>query len=254
MKVKADLEIKMKRFCSGALALALGILAVGCQEASAPLSAPTVTLPPDNFDPGVDAGWNNVKQGDATQLASLKTRNAGIHGQSFAPRNDPFALLAEERSFHLNQSSERVLAEGNGFRFDYEEPAPPAATEINEPQPYRRLAGVIVGESVLALIDMGDGRPLEIIRPGQRIPNSEWTVVSIDEEKAILRRSGNRLPRQIVVRLESPPFNPNQGGGGGAPGGPPGFGGGGGTPGRPGGGRPGVGPGGDPGLGGPDGD
>jgi hypothetical protein len=236
----------MKRICGGALALAFGIAAIGCQEASAPLSAPVVTLPPNNFDPGVDAGWGNVvKKGDAAQLASLKTRGTGNHGQSFTPRNDPFALLAEERAFHINQSSERVLSEAGGFSFDYEEPPPAVDVEVQEPQPYRRLAGVIVGESVLGLIDMGDGRPLEIIRPGQRIPNSEWTVVSIDEEKAILRRSGNRLPRQIVVRLESPPFNPNQGGGG-APGGP-GFGpGGGGAPGRPGGAGPGR-----PGGGGP---
>lgn len=246
--------MKMKRICGGALALAFGIVAIGCQEASLPLTTPVVTLPPNEFDPGVDAGWNKVVKGDATQLASLKTRTSGNHGQSFAPRNDPFALMAEERAFHINQSSERVLSENGGFTMDYVEPPPPDTTEVIEPQPYRRLAGVIVGESVLGLIDMGDGRPLEIIRPGQRIPNSEWTVVSIDEEKAILRRSGNRLPRQIVVRLESPPFNPNQGGGGGPAGpGGPGFGPGGGGPGGRPGGRPGAGApgGGDPGLGNP---
>jgi hypothetical protein len=157
--------------------------------------------------------------------------------------------MAEERAFHINQSSERLLADVGGFRMDYEEPPPVEINEVQEPQPYRRLAGVIVGESVLGLIDMGDGRPLEIIRPGQRIPNSDWTVVSIDEEKAILRRSGNRLPRQIVVRLESPPFNPNQGGGGGPAGGPGGEGRGG-PPGGFGPGRGGGGSGRDPGLGG----
>lgn len=202
-------------------------VAVGCQEAPPALTKPTVVLPANTFDPGVDAGWKGVAVGDATLVANLKTRSVGNHGQSFAPRSDPFALLSEERAFEISQNSERILADSGGFRFDYEPPVEQDDVEIQEPQPYRRLAGVIVGESVLALIDMGDGR-LEIIRPGQRIPNSEWTVVSIDEEKAILRRGGNRLPRQIVVRLESPPFNPNQGGGGGmgnpsgAPGGGPG--------------------------------
>lgn len=209
------------------LVLAVAVVVTGCQESLPPLSAPVVTLPPNNFDPNVDAGWGKgVVVGDATLVANLKTRTSGNLGQSFAPRNDPFALLAEERAFESKQSAERVLSESGGWRFDYEAPAPVDDVEVLEPQPYRRLAGVIVGESVLALIDMGDGR-LEIIRPGQRIPNSEWVVVSIDEDKAVLRRPGNRLPRQIVVRLESPPagFGAGATGGGGgapAPGGAPG--------------------------------
>jgi hypothetical protein len=250
MNRKSDLELKMKKLRLVA-PLAMALAAVGCQQESTPLATPVVTLPPHNFDPGVDAGWKAVGFGDAKLVADLKLRNSGNHGQSFAPRNDPFALLREERAFDVSQSSERLLGEGGGFTFDYEPPVPrDDDAVIQEPQPYRRLAGVIVGESVLALIDMGDGR-LEIIRPGQRIPNSEWTVVSIDEEKAVLRRGGNRLPRQIVVRLESPPFNPNQGGGGGggAPGNMPG----GGTPGRGGLGPPG-GPGSPSGAPGGDGD
>lgn len=237
MKAKTDFVIRMKRKSFGLAVIGLAVVVTGCQEASAPLTARTVTLPPNEFDPGVDAGWGKgVAYGPPTLVAEMKTRSSGNRGQSFAPRNDPFALLGEERAFEVSQSSERFLSESGGFRFDYEAPTPPADNDILEPQPYRRLAGVIVGESVLALIDMGDGRNLEIIRPGQRIPNSEWTVVSIDEEKAILKRSGNRLPRQIVVRLESPPFNPGQGGGGAAPG----VGGGRGAPGTPGGGRPGA--------------
>src|SRR5262249_11073777 len=159
--------------------------------------------------------WKQIVVGDPKLVADMKTRTTGDHGQSFAQRNDPFALMPEERRFESSQATERVLGESGSWRFDYEPPEVKDETPVTEPQPYRRLPGVIVGESVLALIDMGDGRPLEIIRPGQRIPNSEWTVVSIDEEKAILRRPGNKLPKEIVVRLESPPFNPGGGGGGG---------------------------------------
>ncbi len=192
------------------------VAVVGCQESLPPLQVPVVTLPPNKFDPQVDAGWKGIAVGDAKLVADLKLRNAGNYGQSFLPRNDMFALMPEERSYEVSQSSERFVSEAGGFSFDYEEPAPKNDVEVLEPQPYRRLAGVIVGESVLALIDMGDGR-LEIIRPGQRIPNSEWTVVSIDEEKAILRRAGNRLPRQVIVRLESPPVGLGSAPGGGGP-------------------------------------
>jgi hypothetical protein len=94
-------------------------------------------------------------------------------------------------------------------------------SEIVEPQPYRRLAGILVGDTVSAIIIMEDGSA-HIIKPGMRIPNSPWRVVSIDEEKAILRRAGNRKPTQITIRLETPLGGvPAQGGGRpGGPGGP----------------------------------
>jgi len=237
-----EIKLMIQSRNAGLVALfGLCVVAVGCQDSSAPLAPVTSSLPAYNFDPKVDAGWKGVTTGDAKLVADLKTRSSGTYGQSFMPRNDPFALLPEERGFERSQASERLLAESGDWRFDYTPPEDKSGNIVVEPQPYRSLAGVIVGDSVLALIDMGDGRPLEIIRPGQRIPNSEWTVVSIDEDKAILRRSGNKLPKQIVVRLESPPFDPGQNQGGN-----PGFGGpsGSGGPGRPSGGRPG------PGLGG----
>lgn len=215
-------------------ALALVAAAVGCSgESEPPLTPPQIALSTKKYDPKVEAGWS-IPEGAATLVADLRNYKAGHHGQSFTPRTDPFALLAEEKSFEASQSSERLLSEGGSWRFDYEVPEDKNTAPVLEEQPYRRLAGVIVGESVLALIDMGDGRPLEIIRPGQRIPNSEWTVVSIDEEKAILRRAGNKLPKQIVVRLESPPTGVGgglgTGGGTGGRGGPNGPGGVGGPP------------------------
>ena len=48
---------------------------------------------------------------------------------------------------------------------------------------------------------------------------------SIDSEKAVLVRAGNKVPKRIVVRLETPPAfgsgggDGNPGGGGGNPGG-----------------------------------
>jgi hypothetical protein len=75
----------------------------------------------------------------------------------------------------------------------------------------------MVGTSVLAMIDMGDGR-IEIVRPGQEI--GEWTVVSIDLEKAVLTRKGSKKPHTIEVPLQKPlggllnPGGGNRGGNG----------------------------------------
>jgi len=174
-----------------------------------------------------------------SQSADPKFNKAAIQtvAMKLGPaRNDPFALRADESQFDQAQNTERVFGQ-LGFSNDFtptssadEAPAP-----LPEAQPYRRLAGVVVGDSVLALIDMGNNQTY-LIRPGMQIPDSEWTVASIDMDKAVLKRSGSRLPHEITVRLELPPpgaagigtgggFAPGVPGGGGMPGQPPsGFG------------------------------
>lgn len=211
---------------------ALGAAMAGCQSAE----EPTTTTSPVPSKPVVinftsPAG---IPEAAPAVPADPKTLTAL---KSFQKRPDPFALKSNERQFDTSETASRVFTE-TGFTVQYQEPEPEVIKQedIPEPQPYRRLAGVVVGDSILALIDMGGGA-LEVIRPGQQIPNSEWRVISIDSEKAVLRRNGNRTPRQIVVRLESPP--PGMGGtigqpGGGFPGGPGGPGGGPGRPGGPG--------------------
>ncbi|CAN5690310.1 hypothetical protein BH11ARM2_BH11ARM2_10170 [soil metagenome] len=227
--------------------LALGLLAlgvVGCGggaatdagTAAAPVSAPRIP----EFKANVDAGVPVTQSADDKLIKGLVVRSDFGKG-----RPDPFALLPNEKGYEAQQETERVFGEMNGFTVlttRTSEPEPPLP--VTEPQPYRRLAGIVVGDSVVAIIEMGDGQT-EIIRPGQKIPNTEWTVASIDEEKAVLARGGNRLPKRIIVHLESPPAGysaPGQGGTPGGPGGPGGFPGGpGGYPGGPGGppGRPG---------------
>lgn len=175
------------------------------------------------------------------------------------PRPDPFALKPAEKRFDTNQTAARLFGQMGSFTVVYEPPQETAVGTVPqmEPQPYRRLSGIIVGDSVYAILENGTGTP-EIIRPGMRIPNTEWTVVSIDQDKAVLRRNGNVLPKTVVVRLESPPAGmagnsgtngrpPGMGnpggppGGFGRPGGPTGPGRPGGMPGRGGGGGSGVG-------------
>ncbi len=192
--------------------------------------------------PNAVAGLPITASVDATKLPKLVVmRNAA--GAFGVPRSDPFALTAEEKNFENQQTVERFFA-GNGFgtyvtaKEDTDEVVEPL-----EPQPYRRLSGIVVGDSVLAILEEEGKTPI-IVTPGMMIPNSPWQVVSIDQDKAILRRSGKTKPNQIVVRLEQPRFSPANQGGGGFPGGPPG----GGFPGGPGGGGlpPSGGPGGGP--------
>jgi len=226
----------MKKFVLNLTAAAAALAIVGCGGGEeAPVTSST---PPAIKDPvlnlSADAGV------EVTQGTDPKTLDSLIASRSFGRRSDPFALKPGERGFERQQETLRLFGETGGFGVEYTPPVErdPAQEEVVEPQPYRRLAGVVVGDSVLAIIDMGDGSPAQIIRPGQQIPNSEWRVVSIDQDKAVLRRSGNRRPRQVVVRLESPPAG--VGGGIGAPGGFPGGPGGPGGPSGPGGfGRPG---------------
>ncbi len=217
-------------------------VAAGAAPVAAAPPAPTVSIA--SLGIGNLPGMPGTVVTDPVKVFEIEERMvASRYGRA---RSDPFSLKSKERSYEIQQDSARLLGEMGSWVMMYT-PAPekaPDAGLIQDPQPYRRLSGIIVGDSVYALLDTGG--QIEIIRPGMRVPNTEWTVVSIDEEKAILRRTGNKVPRQITVRLESPPAG--MGGASGPAGGPaaPGApaGGGGGRPGQnmsPGGGGPGTG-------------
>lgn len=190
------------------MALSVVVVAVGCGSgnsagggvpATSSTSTSSVTYPLKNVDAGVpiEVSTDN-KPYQALVLAARK----------YPHRGDPFQLTSEEAAYDRQQTVERLMGTMGGFSTEYTQP--PEETKdipVDEPQPYRRLAGIVVGDSVLALIDMGDGRASTIIRPGMKIPNTEWTVVSIDQDKAILHRDGDVGPHTISVRLESPPAN-----------------------------------------------
>jgi hypothetical protein len=182
----------------------------------------------DDFKPNAISGVRVDPSADPNAYKNF------IAMKDFGLRQDPFALLASEQKFDRAQLAERLTTEaGWSIRFEPKPEEPAVLPE--EPQPYRRLSGVLIGQTIMALINMEDGM-VHVVRPGMKVPNSEWTVVSIDEEKAILKREGNKRPSTIIVRLEV-----DAGGGGGAP------------PGGPGGPPAGPGRGGRGGRGGPDG-
>jgi len=191
--------------------VAIGVAIIGCGGgdqgngttgggASTPTSSTSAagtTYTPKTVDAGVSIPFS-------TDNSNYKV--AMNEAAKYQHRADPFTLTAEEQAYDKAQEAERVMASMGGMTVEYD--LPPEKTDDvapQEPQPYRRLAGVVVGDSVLALIDMGDGRGLKVIRPGMKVPDTEWTVVSIDEDKAVLTREGPNAPHRVVVRLESPP-------------------------------------------------
>lgn len=188
--------------------VACAIVAGGCHQPKTPIIVQAGSAGAGTeFKPNVPAGFPIAVSLDANKLKQLYA------SRQFGNRTDPFAMLAIERAFDASQASAR-FQEQEGWRMDFTPPEEEVQIEVDEVQPYRRLAGILQSDTVTALIIMEDGRA-ELIWPGRQIPNSEWTVVSIDEERAVLRRSGNKRPNVIEVRLETDPRG--MGGGGSAP-------------------------------------
>ena len=158
---------------------------------------------------GIGAAVVATPGNDALQLAQTKY---------FRTRRDAFALLPVEAQFERSQTSFRLLNDGGGFATMFTEPeAKDDVAPVVEPLPAWRLTGVIIGNGVVALLDMGN--EVIDIRPGMKIPNSDWTVVSIDSDRAVLRRPAGKLPAVFVVPLQGAPPRDLPSGGGAAGGG-----------------------------------
>ena len=201
------------------LAGLLALAATGCRDVVGDVPVPKQFKGPTQHIPS-----NNAKAGIGVQPGTVALIQAQIASLKVTPRPDPFALQEEDKEYEVKENNERIFATTGSFFGSLFIPKPETVLiEHTEPQPFRRLAGVLVGDSVMAIIDMGNGSPMQVIRPGMQIPNSPWRVVSIDQDKAVLRRNGNVKPKEVVVRLQSPSFGgiqPGQGGvGGGNPGG-----------------------------------
>jgi len=184
------------------------------------------TPPPDiRDDGGLGQPMTPAPMGGGTTPPSPTTMAAQPQTARppFTPRRDPFAPLPEEveamQADAFNPSRYFVLASP---------PKPPRVElpEPFEPQPRRRVAGIIIGSTVSAILEQ-EGELPRIVYPGDMV--GEFRVAAITENGLILRRSkGN--PREVRVPYE-PPGNV---GGGGLGGGERGAGGGLGAPGAPG--------------------
>lgn len=205
-------------------AIALGAVVTGCgpDPVASASDLPSGTAPAQApFTPNADAGIK-VEPGDPVELLKVAQLS------SVPARPNPFSLRSKEVAFDRSQFAAGALANlGGWYQTIAEEPVPVEQVAPEEPQPPRRLAGILIGETITALIDMGDGGPLQVIHPGQelKVGATTWIVQSIDEEKAVLRRAnGNARPKYVVVRLEDSSSMGGGGGGGGNPGGNPGGG------------------------------
>lgn len=181
--------------CGGGSSDSSGTAATTSPAATAPTataSAPGAALPPGTLD--VQTGAAVSQSQDPKLLTNLVASTA-----NYGHRQDPFALSSSEKAFDQNQLAYRVLNEGGGQSLYYEPPVE-AGPQGEEAQPPRRLAGIVVSDAVLAIIDMGDGQPAKIIHPGSQI--GEWTVVAIDETSATLHRGGDVAPHDVVVHLQ----------------------------------------------------
>ncbi|RYG40650.1 hypothetical protein EON79_22250 [bacterium] len=191
----------LQRSGVGGLALAL-ILIGGCVPPAAeeftPISSRTV--PP--YTPKATAGLPVAISTDPKALDALVARSA-----RFGRRSDPFLLLPNEVQFERSQTAERLFANQGAFNLEYQPPVAPNPGQggaVVEPQPYRRLSGIVIGDAVVGILET-QGQDAILIRPGQYIPGTEWRVVLINEDRAVLRRAGNRLPKEVSVNLELPP-------------------------------------------------
>ncbi len=215
------MEMKMNRkfqmLVLGALGATALLAGYGCAssaqsqqmatQAPAGSNAPTPTIPTPGMQdaspvlhPAADAGIPVVVKPIDPGAARMKrlARNA-----NFGSRSDAFALLPMESRYEQEQRGELILGTLGGFTTYFEPPEEqPDESEIFEPQPPRRASGIVLGESVYAIIQMETGQTI-IVRPGSKIQVGDvvWTVASIDEDKVVLRREGNRQPKTIIIRL-----------------------------------------------------
>jgi len=223
----------MKKETQIALAVAVVLLVViaiaaifmltggGGNEQSPPPQPPVVTQPPNVPGPQDRGGMQPPAIATTPQPTQPKP--------AIQPRKDPFALLPEEVEAMQADAFTRAP-----FVLVASPPKPPKVEipEPYEPQPKRRVAGIILGQTVSAILEQ-EGELPQIVYPGDMV--GEFRVAAITPEGIILRRSkGN--PREVRVPYEPPGVAfgggaVTTGGGAGAPGAP-------GLPGAPG---PGIG-------------
>lgn len=180
------------------IAFSIIALTTGCQKSQASFDPLTANPPaPVKLDLVAKAA---VKINPSVPFVDPKTL---LVGKTFSARPNPFELIEEEKNFDDQQAAERLLAGRSwGTNITPTLMMDEIAGPVVEPVPHWRLAGVVVGNGVIALLDTGTR--VYDVRPGSRVPGTEWRVVSIDTERAVLSRDSNKLPKQFEVGLQGP--------------------------------------------------
>jgi hypothetical protein len=180
------------------------------QPPSPPAQPPSIAQPPTPPMPS----------GPTPPTTAMAPSQPSERKPMWRPRKDPFAWLPEE--------VEAMQADAFGqapFVLVASPPPPPKVDlpEPYEPQPKRRVAGIILGQTISAILEQ-EGELPQIVYPGDRV--GEFQVAAITPEGVVLRRSkGN--PREVRVPYEPPGVSAaggarggGAGGAGGAPGAP----------------------------------
>lgn len=203
-------------------AVALAGCGGGETSSQAPPATPPATPPAGGtIDAGTLAELASIPRADAGEeiisLSQVDPVGSYTKASPLTPigrRPDAFALMRSEARFETSQQGERLFGDVGGWNPKFYNEPPPVQDphEIPEqPQPPRRVVGILLGEGASALIQMEDGKVYDV-RPGSRV--GEWTVLSITYDRVVLSRGGNVRPHEVTVVL-----GPALGGGGGGNGG-----------------------------------
>jgi len=176
-----------------------GTPTVGAAGATVDLKSVAKNLKIDEATLKVPAGMGAAVEDDP---GSTKLRSYAM-AKAFGHRHDPFALQPSEKMFEGSQRRDKLVGELSGFPVLFQEPEEkPDESEIIDPPPSNfRLSGVMQANGIVGLMTDGQGHSYTI-RPGFQVPNTEWVVVSLDQDHAVLRRKSNKRPREWYVRLQ----------------------------------------------------
>lgn len=182
------------------------------EMAAAPMGSPTQTpaSPDGTADPTASPGGETAPpQAPSAPSAVEGTTGApmasspgagGLDEEAGPPgkpgerwRVDPFADSATERK---DKPVTPLRFPIPGRLFPPERKAPAAIEQIT-PQPPRRVAGILHGDKVNALIQTPDG--WEVKRPGEKL--SDGTIVERIERDRVILRTVSGKPEYVEVRL-----------------------------------------------------
>jgi hypothetical protein len=150
---------------SGCVATLVGcVVMIGCADPNAKLEPqdPTATKESKEYVPTAAAG---VTKDISKSEAVGRYRPYILSTSRFGHRSNPFALNSEEQAFDRAQAAEKIVIDGGAFGSLYTLPDDKLdVAQPVEPQPYRRLSGILIGDSVLAILE--EGGKSTIVRPG----------------------------------------------------------------------------------------
>ncbi len=175
----------------------------GLQPAGAPAGGPQPGGPPmGGPQPGAPAPGG--APGTAPAAQPQQVAQAGSAKPMEAWRPDPFLPL----DYKPPKSGPKPKPRIADFPFinlgGMAPPPPPPPADT--PQPPRRMAGVLVGSKIYAIIETNGES--EIVQPGDTLKDRLAVVERIERDRVVLKTKDPR-PKYIVVRMAAAPNQPS---------------------------------------------